>query len=66
MDTRLLVREGKVMVSDATITQQSNGNYDFLVVAGEAIAGQTTTPWFPCKSAKSCVKFLNKSFYYLL
>lgn len=43
MDTRLIVREGTVKVTDATINQKSNGNYDFLVVGGKKQDGQITT-----------------------
>ena len=42
MDTRLIVREGTLKVSGATITQKSNGNYDFLMVGGKEVDGKNT------------------------
>ena len=43
MDTRLIVREGTVKISSATITQKSDGNFDFLIVGGKKVDGQTST-----------------------
>ena len=43
MDTRLIVREGTLIVQDATITQSSYSEYDYLVIGGKKVNNQTTT-----------------------
>ena len=43
MDTRLIVREGTLSVSNATITQQCNGIGDFLIVGGNKVDNVSTT-----------------------